>query len=181
MIKRLLLLTLLALPATPLAGQKVHVDFDKGTDFSRFKTYAWVRGTPVNNPNMDLYIKSVTTELLRRKGIIETEFSKADSLITYHAAGDSDIAVSGSLDPTFIASGGIPFPNQTVWSGSTGGMPASMVRKGSLGFQILDKGANHVVWTGTAKGTLKDKTPDKLDQIDKILQKLFEQYPPSKN
>jgi Domain of unknown function (DUF4136) len=181
MISRVLLVTLLALPATQLTAQKVHVDFDKGTDFSRLKTYAWVRGTPANNPNMDFYIKNVVTEFLRRKGITEADFTKADSLITYHAARDADIAVAGSLDPTYAASGGVPLPNQSVWSSSPSGIPASFVRKGSLGFQILDKAANKVVWTGTAQGTLKEKVPERLDQIDKALGKLFERYPPAKN
>ena len=27
-------------------AQKVTIDFDKGTDFSRSKTYAWIKGTP---------------------------------------------------------------------------------------------------------------------------------------
>ena len=50
MIRRALLITLLIAPASLFAGSKIHVDYDKSSDFSRFKTYAWVRGTPVNNP-----------------------------------------------------------------------------------------------------------------------------------
>lgn len=177
MIRRALLITLLIAPASLFAGSKIHVDYDKSSDFSRFKTYAWVRGTPVNNPNLNLYIKSSVAELLRRKGLAEADFSKADSLITYDAATDADVAVSGSLDPSYAATGGVPLTEQSVWSNSTG-MPASFVRKGSIGFRILDKAANCVVWTGTAQGTIKERMAERLDQINKTLVKLFEHYPP---
>jgi hypothetical protein len=40
-------------------AQKVTIDFDKGTDFSRSKTLAWIKGTPVSNPKLDLYIMGV--------------------------------------------------------------------------------------------------------------------------
>ena len=43
-------------------------DYDKLTDFSGFKTYAWGEGLTVPNPNLDQYIKMVVGQDLERQG-----------------------------------------------------------------------------------------------------------------
>ena len=44
--------------AVPSAsGQKVKVTYDKNEDFSKFKTYAWVAGTPVASPQWNTLIR----------------------------------------------------------------------------------------------------------------------------
>ncbi len=38
-------------------AQKIKIQYEKTTDFSKFKTYAWVPGTPVFDPHLDTYIQ----------------------------------------------------------------------------------------------------------------------------
>ena len=44
---------MLAFAMRVAGAQEVHTDFDQGTDFSLYKTYAWAKGTPAPNPLMD--------------------------------------------------------------------------------------------------------------------------------
>jgi hypothetical protein len=77
-------------------AQKVTIDFDKGTDFSRPKTYAWIKGTPASNPKLDLYIMGVGDHQLEQKGLTKVEAKDADLLITYHAASHGEINTSSA-------------------------------------------------------------------------------------
>src|SRR5438094_388790 len=114
-----------------LTAQKMSIGYDKGTNFSRYKSYAWVRGTPVADPNLDLYMLNVADVLLEKKNLRKVESHDADLLLTYHAAGDSTLSISGFPDPTFVTVGGIPPPGATVWSsGSTTGNTVHLIRKG---------------------------------------------------
>jgi hypothetical protein len=160
-----------------LDAQKVKIEYDKTTDFSKFKTFAWVQGTPLFDPELDVYVRNSITDMLRHIGMNEVPLNAADILVTYHAAVGTDISVGTALDPTFAATGGTPMPGHSIWETGGGAAPAH-VTKGSLVFEILDRAANRPVWTGVAKHTVKDTQHERSDQIQKALDKLFRSFPP---
>src|SRR5215467_10021548 len=88
-------LTTMILIGRSAMGQKVSLDYDKDTNFSKFATYAWVRGTPVPNETLDQYIILVSDGMLEKKGLRKVEPQNADLLFTYHAAGDADLNIGG--------------------------------------------------------------------------------------
>lgn len=180
MSKHGLLAVLLMVPLSPASGQKVRFDYSKETDFSQFKTFAWVPGSSLITDQMDSYIKTGVVLILKSKGITQTDFSKADALITYDLATDGSIALGRALDPSYAASGGVPLPGQSIWLAPLVGTPATTVRKGEIIFRLLDKTANRVVWTGIAKGNLSSKVFDNLQLLDGALNKLFDEYPPKR-
>jgi hypothetical protein len=166
------------LSAVQLAAQKVKIDYDKTTDFSKFKTYAWVQGTPVMDPRLDTYIKKSLNDMFQHIGMTEASVSTADIVITYHAAVNTDLSVGTALDPTFAASGGVAIPGQSIWE-TAGGAAAAHVTKGGLAFEILDRAANRPIWTGIAQRTVSDKPSERWDQVQKALDKLFRTFPPT--
>ena len=170
------LVALLLVPQ--LEAQKVKIDYDKTTDFSKYRTYAWVQGTPLFDPQLDAYVRNSITDMLRHIGMTEAPVNAADILVTYHAAIGTDIYVGTALDPTFAATGGTPMPGHSIWETSSGAAPAH-VTKGSLAFEILDRVANHSIWTGVAVHTVKDIQHERQDQLQKALDKLFRTFPPS--
>ncbi|HEY7098601.1 MAG TPA: DUF4136 domain-containing protein [Terriglobales bacterium] len=170
-------LTTMILIGRSAQGQKVSLDYDKATNFSKFATYAWVRGTPVPNETLDQYIILVSDGMLEKKGLRRVEPQNADLLFTYHAAGDSDLNVGGVQDPTYSSVGGVPLEGQTVWS-TGGAAPTRLIRKGQLAVQVLDRSGHKIVWTGTASVTIKEKRGEKLDQLDNALTKLYDRFPP---
>jgi hypothetical protein len=165
----------------PLAAKKKKADivYDKTVDFSRYKTYAWVQGFPMIDPRMDQYIIRSVDDVMRGSGLTETKVSGADLVVTYNAARDSNLSVGTALDPTFAATGGVPLSGHSVWETSSTGGVSTHVRKGSLNFEILDRKANKTIWSGTAKGTISDKPGDQWSQIQKALDDLFHDYPPT--
>jgi hypothetical protein len=164
----------------PLAAKKkADIVYDKTVDFSRYKTYAWVQGFPMIDPRMDQYIIHSVDDVLRRSGLTETKVSEADLVVTYNAARDSDLSVGTALDPTYAATGGMPVSGQSIWQTSSTGGVSTHVNKGSLNFEILDRKANKAIWSGTAQGTISDKPGDHWSQVQKALDNLFHDYPPT--
>jgi len=179
----LLLLYLILSPhfVMPAFAQKVSLDYDKSADFSRFRTYAWVQGTPVANPTLDLYIKGAVDGMLTKKDMHSVAPDQADVFLTYHAATNGDVRANSFQDPSSVTTGGIPQPGQTVWDSAPAmGTSATLVRKGGISFEMFDRSQHKLVWSSRASGTLKEKRGEKLDQIDKALIKIFEAYPPKK-
>ena len=107
---------------TELAAKKAQINYDKTTDFSKFKTYAWVPGTPAPDPRIDKYITDSVTDVFRRSGMTEAKPGEADIVATYHVAGSSDVSVGTALDPTYAASGGVAVPGTSVWAPSRCGI-----------------------------------------------------------
>jgi hypothetical protein len=176
-----LILPVLLLAFTPqlAAKKKADIVYDKNVDFSGYKTYAWVPGFPLVDPRMDQYVIHSVDDVLRRSGLTETKVSEADVVVTYNAARDTDLSIGTALDPTFAATGGVPLSGQSIWQTSSTGGVSTHVRKGSLNFEILDRKANKTIWSGTAKNTISDKPGDQWSQVQKALDDLFHDYPPT--
>jgi hypothetical protein len=160
-------------------AQKVTIDFDKGTDFSRLKTYAWIKGTPASNPKLDLYIMGVGDHQLAQKGLTKVEAKGADLLITYHAASNAEINATILDNDSYALSLGLPQATEvTWWALPPQGSTARLIRKGTLAFEIIDRQRHRLIWTASAKITLDEKRSKALDQLDKALIKVFNSYPP---
>jgi len=176
------LVVFLALSTSPVVvAQKVTSDHDKATDFSTFKTYAWGEGLAVPNPNFDQYIKMIVGQDLERQGLKNVEAKEADVIVAYQWASDTDLNVSSFSDPTYASSGGVPMSGTTMWSsGSAAGSVGSYITKATLAIEIYDRRQGKVVWEAAAKGTVKEKMGYRMKQLQKVLPKLLERYPPKK-
>ncbi len=161
---------------TELAAKKAQINYDKTTDFSKFKTYAWVPGTPAPDPRVDKYITDSVTDVFRRSGMTEAKPGEADIVATYHVAGSSDFSVGTALDPTYASSGGVLIPGTSVWAPSGAG--STVVRKGTITFVIVNRAANKAVWTGSAQAKLADNLGERWGQVQKALDQLFHDFPP---
>jgi hypothetical protein len=159
-------------------AQKVTIDFDKGTDFSRSQTYAWIKGTPASNPKLDLYIMAVGDHQLEQKGLIKVEAKDADLLITYHAASNAEINATLLDNDSYAFSLGLPQTTVVTWWALPQQSTARLIRKGTLAFEIIDRQRHELVWTASAKVKLDEKRSKAINQLGKALIKLFEGYPP---
>ncbi|NYF91670.1 DUF4136 domain-containing protein [Tunturiibacter empetritectus] len=155
----------------PLIGhsQSVVVDWDHNiSNFSDFKTYAWVKPTrPTSNPLMDQRIVAAIDSQLAEKGMRKVEQSP-DVFVTYGAGvSQQHQAVATGMGGGWRRGGGMATVNQYV------------TNVGTLVVDINDGKTKELAWRGAAKDTLSDK-PDKNSQkIDKAVAKMFKKYPPS--
>ncbi len=163
---------LLGLTGSALA-QKVNVDWDKATNFTGYKTYAWGNNTHAKNPLMDQRIIQGIESQLAAKGLQKVDAqSNPDLVVRYHAATDVETQLNtmdtGAWGPGWGRYGG-------------GGMSTTTVDKIQVGQLIVDLGDvknKKFIWRGTASGTISSKAEKNEKAIDKALTKMFEKYPP---
>jgi hypothetical protein len=164
---------LLLLVAVSAQAQKVSVGYDRAVDFSKYKTYAWAKGSPAKNPEIDKEIISNIEQQLASKGLNRAT-EGADINITYSAAvvtgfDESTVARPGTWGPRAGST------NQ-VWE----------VKRGALLITMKKGSNNEELWRATATDTLSndantDVTKDMNKARKKVRQaveKMFKYYPP---
>ena len=162
--------------AVSLAAAGVTVDFDKAADFSKFKTYAWKKGTPAANPlNEDRVHKAIDAKLAE-KGLTKTD-GEADVYVYSHVKTDKQQQVS--VDS--FGYGG--YPGWGGWGGAWGTTSVNVhnVIEGTLIVDLVNAANNELAWRGLATKTVFPDT--KADKIEKIINqavaKMFQNFPPA--
>jgi len=162
--------------ASPVWAQKVTADYNKTVDFSKFKTYSWVKGIPAKNPFVDKMIVDDIDRELAARGLTRQE-ADGDIKVMYRAAIDYDLqapmpnwnSAGGSAPSTGIATIG------TAWD----------VRQGTLLVDIIDRGTTNIIWRGSAVKTLnRSPSNDAAKDASRIekpvkdaIAKMFKKYP----
>jgi len=168
-------LTLAVALGAACSAQKINHDYDHQTDFSQFKTYQYAKGTPVEDQLMDGRIVSAIETEMSQKGFTKAS-SNPDVVVTYHA--------SSQQSKQYVTDNfGYGYGPGWGWGGYGGGMGTSTTReityeKGTLVVDMYDAKKKQLVWRGTGTDTV-DENPQKVAQlITKIVDKIFENYPP---
>ena len=150
-------------------GQDIHFNYDRGANFTAYKTYQWVaiEGGIVPDQLMDQNIKRAVDEQLAQKGLTRVE-KDADLYVGYQAAVNQEKSVN-------VCGTG------PRWFG--GGMAqaeTSTIAVGKLVVDMYDPARRQLIWRGDATKTLDPKSdPDKnYKNLQKAMAKLFKNYPP---
>jgi len=158
---------------------RVRYNFLRDTDFAKYKTYKWVRIPNVQYPDdlLDRQIIQAIDFELALKGLTKTEGGAADLLVTYQAANN------GEKQWNSYSTGG-DYWGWGGWGG-WGGMSSTTttsqtINIGTLNVDIYDLAKKQQIWRGEATRTLtSDKDSRKVQMnINKAMEKLFENYPP---
>jgi hypothetical protein len=160
------------------AAQDIRYNYLRGTDFSKFKTYKWVRVPNAQYPNdiLDNQIKQAINTQLAAKGLSATE-ENPDLYVTYQ------VAVNQEKQWNSFSSGG----DMWGWGrwGGWGGMQTTTttsqtINIGTLSVDVYDVQTKTQVWRGDASKTLgSGKDPKKVEKnLNKAVAKLFKKYPP---
>jgi Domain of unknown function (DUF4136) len=163
----------LVLMSTLTMAQSITYDFDKGTTFSKFRTYAWVSGTTLPDEINHQRVVDAVNAQLAAKGLMRVERTASpDLLVAYHAVFDRDLQVTG------FASGWGPYrlsPNRS------GVARTETILTGTLAVDLVDRRTNTIVWRGLASKEIDVKaSPEKRERnITRAAEKLFKHYPPA--
>ena len=163
-----------ALVSAAAQAQSVTYDFDKGTDFSKIKTYAWVntREELQDDFNHKRIVSAVDSQL-SAKGLTRVEpGGMANALVGYGAGFEKNLEINGS------GYGGGPLYR----ANRSGSARVDEIVTGTLVIGMLDANTKAVIWRGTATKDLDPKAnPEKRDKnVNKAVTKIFEHYPPKK-
>ena len=162
----------LALLGTIALAKSVTYDYDRGADFSRYKTYAWTRGTELTDELNHARIVRAVDAQLAAKGLTRVEPSaRPEVLVAYHASFERNVEIHG------FSHGWGPFG---LGGDRTGSARVQPILVGTLVVDIVDARTNAIVWRAMASSDINPATsPQKRDQkIASATAKMFKNYPP---
>jgi hypothetical protein len=147
-------------------AQKVNTDWQHGTDFSKFKTYAWGESPhPIQDSIWNQRIIGDIDAQLAAKGMQKvTPDQNPDLIVVYNAGVKQNRSLQG------YRTGG--------WYSSTGSIQEVVENDGTLVVDIANPQDKTVIWRGTASDTLADKSEKNIKKVKKMTEKMFKDFPP---
>jgi hypothetical protein len=168
--RSIVLIACLVVPAI-VQAQKTSYDFDRTTDFSKFKTFAWVKGTPALEPFLDKRIVASIESQLAARALTRSD-GNPDVYVLYHVVLGVQKSVTG------FGSGAGPFG----WHGGFDTFDARLndIPVGALVIDLADAAKRELVWRGVGMNEIDvNAKPEKRDAaIDKAVEKILKNYPP---
>ena len=182
--KRLLTVSvvLVLLGAGAALAQDVRYNFDKETDFSKFKTYKWVpiKDAAKVSDLVDKQIKDALDAELATKGLTKVDGDDANLFIGYQpAVGEEKQFNSYSTGWGYGPGWGGGWYGGGMGSTTTTGT-TSTIYKGQLALDMYDSAKHDLVWRGVVSKTIDPKAkPEKQQKnLAKAVTKLLKNYPP---
>lgn len=182
-VSRVALYALIVLAGSGAFAQKVHVQFEKGVDFSRFRTYAWLESKHPADRLWAQRVVAITDGQLTRKGL-----KRVDPLMS----PDLEIRYNSGIKTRTVAEGcayGCMYAEYLYsqiygplwfWPMGPGSWVSEVEKDGSLIVDLVDASNNEMVWRGVATAVLSDKTKNNERKLNKAIRKMFKKYPQTK-
>ena len=152
------------------AAQDVRYDYDQRTDFSGYRTYAWVGGTNLQDELNHARIVAAVDSQLAVKGLTRVDSAGSpEVLVVYRVGMTHDLEING-------------YGSRYVGRTSPISARVERVVMGTLAVGIIDAKTRSVVWRATAtKEVDPEASPEKREKnINKAVEKLFKHYPSAK-
>jgi hypothetical protein len=154
--------------ANSALAQSVTTDYDKATDFSRYKTFAWIKEPQATNPLINQRIVEDVNAALTSKGLTLVT-DGADLAIAAHAATQN----RRTLDTFYNGFGG-----GWRWGGGFGSSTTQVntFAVGTLVVDIFDGQTKNAVWRGTSTKTLSSNPQKNAESLNKAVTKMFKDF-----
>ncbi len=154
----------------------VYSDFDKGADFSQYKTYAFHRRgidkVQISEMDKKRILQAIDSEL-GKKGMTKSE--NPDLLINIFTKEREQVDVSQyNMGWGYGWRGGW---NPYLWRGQN---YVSTSTEGTLYIDLIDAKKKELIWEGEGVGYLTQNRSEKEALINEFVAKILAQYPPKK-
>jgi hypothetical protein len=170
-------------------AQDVRTNYMPGTDFSKYRSYAWVdevQGVPAvgGHPDqiLDAQVKQAIDSQMAAKGLTKVaDGGKPDLLLGYQLMIDREKQINGFGD-SWGGWGGWGGP----WGGNSFGTFSGSTSTNYVGTFVIgmyDLAARKLVWIGGAQHAIEpSKKPEKnQERLNKGAQKLLKGFPPGRS
>lgn len=163
-------LALVMLVANTAAAQKVTIDYSKDANFSRYKTFSWIKEPQAADPLMRQRITDDINAALADRGLTLVT-SDADLAIAAHAATQQQRTLNTFYDG---------FGGGWRWGGGFGSATTRVNRYevGTLVVDIFDARTKEALWRGTASKTVSDDPRKNANNLNKAVANMFKAFPP---
>lgn len=154
---------------------EISTDWDKGTDFTQYKTFSWHDTGDIKDDILAKRLENVFSDALAAKGLKRVE-----------TGGDVWLVVHGRLSKqTQINTYNTGWGYGYGWYGYGGmGSTTSTVTEipvGTLMVDLVDGKKKDMVWRGVAKDTLNPQASpeDREKKLRDVAAQMFANYPPT--
>jgi len=182
MFKKMLLLCPVLVLIQSCSGVTVSQDYERGYDFSKYKTFAWLSQDVkeygvADNELVDQRIRDAMVTHLVGRGYEQVETDEPDFYISYQMSVEQRVSNTN-------VSGGIAIGRGTYGRmGSIGITTAPQARvydQGKLYIDITDAGIGSLVWRGLSTQQMSQHSdPDKMTEIiNETVTAVLDQFPP---
>jgi hypothetical protein len=161
---------MVALLAGASFAQKVKTDYDRGANFSQYKTYSWEAVKTRNELNIDR-IKNAVNADLTAKGWTQLPTGGNICVVAIEATQNQQ-----TLNTFYNGFGG-----GWRWRGGFGGSTTTYVdnyKVGTLVLDMFDSQTKKLVWRSSSSDTLSDKADKNIKNLNKGVQKMLKDFPP---
>jgi len=161
--------------AVSCSSTTVRYDYERGLDFSNFKTFGFFP-IPQEMKSKELVLKRIgdaITADLTAKGLTKTQ-DNPDLMIAAHTDVKDKVQVS-SYGYRYA-----PYYYHGYWGPSS--TTVHQYEEGSLIIDIIDNAEDELIWRGVASRALpSNPTPETIDKIiNEVVAKTMKNYPPAK-
>lgn len=178
MLKYILFSVILLAFITGCSSVSVTNDYDPGTDFSTYNTFALFDGTIEgseleSHPLIKKRVMDAIKNEMTKKGLTSTDLENAD-LIIYAQAGTSEKMNVTDYGYGYGSWWG-PYPYGR-------NIDVSYYTQASVIIDLVDNAKDELVWRGIGTGVVQESgTPEeRQEKVDNAVAKILEQYPPAK-
>lgn len=185
-IVKLLPILLVAAVLSSCSSVRVAADYERGTNFADYKSFAFFKPgidqAKISDLDKRRILKAIETEMLA-KGYSKSE--TPDLLVSIFTESSQRVDVYNNAwgmggwgwggwgwGPGWGAWG-------PGWGGGWGGNAVSTSVEGQLFIDIIDANKKELIWQGSGTGNLNNKDIDKkIAQIQEFVNKILLQFPP---
>lgn len=170
---------LLPLAALPALAQKIHIDYDRATAFSEYKSFQ-LRETRHDlrrvSPSLHQDVVRQLTDYVVEGGLTQAD-SEPDVYLVYYAAYLGDLQlVLGDLEYAY----GSDFSPGSYWEGGVGTRDVTKksftFKEGTVVVDVWDRERQILVWRGMATAALKKDYHKNEQKLAKALEKLMKRW-----
>ena len=156
----------------------VKTDFDRATDFGRYKTFCWQK-VETRNPLWIERIKAAVSSALTGKGWSQAESSSAcDVAVVAMGIKRSHDTVNTFYDNVGGGWGGWGWRGFGAGGFGEATTTTETYQTGTLIVDLFDAKTKNLVWRGSATDTLSNNSDKNIKKLNSSVHKLFEHFPP---
>jgi hypothetical protein len=164
------------LVATASLGEQVKTDYDRNANFSQYKTYSWEKVRTLDSLWVDR-IKDAVNRSLAAKGWTQVESGGQVAIVAVEMTKNQQ-----TLNTFYDGFGG-GWGWRRFGGGGFGDATTTTenYKVGTLVVDLFDAKSKNLIWRGSASDTLSDKSEKNIKNLDRVVQKMFDHFPPNVN
>ena len=175
MIKKILILGLVLTTLAGCQAVRVNQDYAVGTDFSKYKTFAYFKQgidqADVSELDKKRILRALDTEM-QRKGFVKSE--NPDVVVSFFTDAQERVDVFNNMGWGWGGWG---------WGGFGWGYGnnVSTTTEGVLYIDFIDAKSKELIWQGIGRAALKSTPEAKIERTNEMVQEILMQFPPQPN